>query len=181
MRGSNLRPPPCRGGALPAELIALPEASVSAGKRPKRQASRAPGRLPHTLRLGPSRRRGGVATQRPAKPSTPVRFRSSPLTTRRLSAGILQWAQDGCTGNVSPGRVTTRGPARPLNKHRPGTLGEGAGSCPSRCVPPRCLAHARIDVEVVDLEVARCCHWLRSELFDLRHADDVGGVFFRSR
>ena len=33
---------------------------------------------PASLPLAP-RRRGGVATQRPAKPSTPVRFRSSPL------------------------------------------------------------------------------------------------------
>jgi hypothetical protein len=30
------------------------------------------------------RRRGGVATQRPAKPSTPVRFRSSPLELERV-------------------------------------------------------------------------------------------------
>ena len=34
--------------------------------------------------VGPSRRRGGVATQRPAKPSTPVRFRSSPLSSPRV-------------------------------------------------------------------------------------------------
>src|SRR5881296_2583945 len=31
MRGSNLRPPPCRGGALPAELIALEGAKGISG------------------------------------------------------------------------------------------------------------------------------------------------------
>src|SRR4051795_13648426 len=33
----------------------------------------------------PLRRRGGVATQRPAKPFTPVRFRSSPLPPIRTA------------------------------------------------------------------------------------------------
>src|SRR5918996_62850 len=37
-----------------------------------------PGNIP-PLRLTPLWRRGGVVTQRPAKPLTPVRFRSAPL------------------------------------------------------------------------------------------------------
>ena len=40
-------------------------------------------RAPPDTLMAP-RRRGGVATQRPAKPSTPVRFRSSPLGPRRV-------------------------------------------------------------------------------------------------
>ena len=38
---------------------------------------------PPPLPLAAPRRRGGVATQRPAKPSTPVRFRSSPYSISR--------------------------------------------------------------------------------------------------
>jgi hypothetical protein len=74
MLGSNQRPPPCRDGALPAELIAL--GTALAYQRRMGSAH------PWTLAPVPfewQRRRGGVATQRPAKPSTPVRFRSSPL------------------------------------------------------------------------------------------------------
>src|ERR671918_417693 len=41
-----------------------------------------PGNIP-PLRLTPLWRRGGVVTQRPAKPLTPVRFRSAPLERQR--------------------------------------------------------------------------------------------------
>ena len=46
---------------------------------------------PCPLGLELSRRRGGVATQRPAKPSTPVRFRSSPLG--QFSVEFSIWAE----------------------------------------------------------------------------------------
>jgi hypothetical protein len=49
----------------------------SGGARPGAGSGRGVGTLVF------SRRRGGVATQRPAKPSTPVRFRSSPLAISR--------------------------------------------------------------------------------------------------
>src|SRR5256885_16965749 len=86
MLGSNQRPPPCRGGALPAELIALSEARLSAQtaptarvSRPSARSARRSKRSRRTLRLDPSRRRGGVATQRPPKPLTPDRFPSTPF------------------------------------------------------------------------------------------------------
>src|SRR5205823_261090 len=94
MLGSNQRPPPCRGGALPAELIALNETRLSAPTAatarvspPPAGSARRSGSTRLTLRLDPCWRRGGVATQRPAKPFTPVRFRSSPYAGLR---GVLR-------------------------------------------------------------------------------------------
>ena len=59
-------------------------------RSPERAVAVRPGPSAGTLGLGPTRRRGGVATQRPAKPSTPVRFRSSPLLApnRRVCRGF---------------------------------------------------------------------------------------------
>ena len=67
----------------------------SADPRPLRAARR--GRL-----VGSRWRRGGVATQRPAKPSTPVRFRSSPLVKCGSGAGESPGGPDSCAGTVSP-------------------------------------------------------------------------------
>src|ERR1039457_4984821 len=59
--------------------------------------------------LRASRRRGGVATQRPAKPSTPVRFRSSPLMRNACSevllAGMLYLANPGARLGFRPREV----------------------------------------------------------------------------
>ena len=61
---------------------ASPQAARRRGARarPVRQRRRSDGVAVHPAvgTLDRSRRRGGVVTQRPAKPSTPVRFRSSP-------------------------------------------------------------------------------------------------------
>src|SRR6266851_3880560 len=50
------------------------------------------------------RRRGGVVTQRPAKPFTPVRFRSSPLRKAPLRRGFLRHGI-GCGLKACPNRV----------------------------------------------------------------------------
>ena len=63
-----------------------------------------------------SRRRGGVATQRPAKPSTPVRFRSSPSA---LCRGFAMGASTACPERVPGLRSVSRRLAicgRPLLK-----------------------------------------------------------------
>ncbi len=61
----------CSPAARPATR--LPASRRGAHPGPRRGAP---------LRCRPLRRRGGVATQRPAKPFTPVRFRSAPLVRR---------------------------------------------------------------------------------------------------
>src|ERR1700726_2374422 len=114
MRGSNLRPPPCRGGALPAELIARKGfLSVSAPNRRRAPSASKSARDSHAT-LGPSRRRGGVVTQRPAKPFTPVRFRSSPL-------GLLS-----LPFSIGPERPDRR--ARALHPRAPSRLTPAASS-----------------------------------------------------
>src|SRR5437868_6883078 len=61
-------------------------------------------------------RRGGVATQRPAKPSTPVRFRSSPFGHRRFLEGLK--------GRVNGGRPPHRRSREGAREsHRRTTLG----------------------------------------------------------
>src|SRR3954466_1774074 len=50
-------------------------------------------------------RRGGVATQRPAKPCTPVRFRSAPLASVMRMPELI--AVTGATGGMG-GRVARR-------------------------------------------------------------------------
>jgi hypothetical protein len=67
---------------------------------------------PDTL-VGQSRRRGGVATQRPAKPSTPVRFRSSPLDKSLAKKPIIAHAQYAVHGQ------------RPLGSPKAPTLRSG--------------------------------------------------------
>ena len=85
------------GGGDPAAGCVAQPTSRGAATAPVRSSDAA------GLRAGPTgsgprghrrypwqpRRRGGVATQRPAKPSTPVRFRSSPLN--QLPAGVRVW------------------------------------------------------------------------------------------
>ena len=82
-------------GSQPRE--ARPQVSGAGVRRGRHGGDSSPARAHPAARLHAPRRRGGVVTQRPAKPCTPVRFRSSPSLHKRDRAVIARARYPGCT------------------------------------------------------------------------------------
>ena len=85
------------------------------------------------LRLTPLRRRGGVVTQRPAKPFTPVRFRSAPYSERNresLEVSVSPVCPERCCSRGSAARCRLERRRRAslrAPRARSATFGTGEG------------------------------------------------------